>query len=71
MPLTYQAASLQMEWCLQCHRQPEMFIRPKSQVFQMDWPPPDYNQSEEGKRLAKEYKIQSTGVLTSCSTCHR
>src|SRR5881409_139659 len=45
MPLTYQAASLQMEWCLQCHRQPEMFIRPKSQVFQMDWPPTEWAQS--------------------------
>lgn len=71
MPLTYQAASLQMEWCLQCHRQPELFIRPKSEVFKMDWPPAGYNQAEEGKKLTKEYKIPSTDVLTSCSTCHR
>src|SRR3954452_3653344 len=27
MPLMYQAASLQMEWCLGCHREPEKFIR--------------------------------------------
>jgi cytochrome c553 len=48
-----------------------MFIRPKSEIFKMDWPPSGYNQAEEGKRLASEYKLQSTGVLTSCSTCHR
>jgi hypothetical protein len=29
MPLMYQAESLQMEWCLNCHRAPEKFIRPK------------------------------------------
>jgi hypothetical protein len=51
MPLTYQAASLQMEWCLQCHRQPELFIRPKSEVFKMEWPPAEYNQAEEGKTV--------------------
>src|SRR6266705_2934164 len=76
MPRTYQAASLQMEWCLQCHRQPEMFIRPKSQVFQMDWPPAEWAHSEdmkwhqdvEGTKLVKEYQLKSTAILTSCST---
>jgi hypothetical protein len=56
-----------------------MFIRPKSQVFQMNWPPADWAQSEdkkwhqdvEGAKLAKEYQLKSTAVLTSCSTCHR
>src|SRR5213594_579018 len=27
MPIVYQASSLQMEWCLGCHRNPEKFIR--------------------------------------------
>jgi len=71
MPLTYQAASLQMEWCLECHRKPERFIRPRDSIFKMDWPPTEYNQAEEGKRLLKEYNIQKVEVLTSCSTCHR
>ena len=70
MPLTFQTASLQMEWCLECHRQPELFVRPRSEVFKMDWLPP-YNQREAGARLVNEYKIQSPAVLTSCSTCHR
>jgi hypothetical protein len=32
MPVMYQASSLQMEWCLQCHRNPEKFVRPKDQI---------------------------------------
>ncbi|HXE79417.1 MAG TPA: cytochrome c3 family protein [Vicinamibacterales bacterium] len=67
MPLMWQSASLQMEWCLECHRNPERFVRPRSAIFQMDYqPPPD--QLELGARLVKEYDIQK---LTSCSVCHR
>ena len=67
MPLTWQKASLQMEWCLDCHRHPEQYVRPREEVFKMGYEPP-IEQEELGRRLVKEYKIQS---LTSCSTCHR
>ena len=67
MPLLYQKASLQMEWCLDCHRHPEQYVRPREAVFQMDYEAPA-NQAELGARLVKEYDIHS---LTSCSTCHR
>jgi hypothetical protein len=70
MPLMFQTASLQMEWCLACHRNPETVLRPKDQIFNMEWQPPA-DQLEKGRALAREYNIQSTGVLTSCSTCHR
>jgi hypothetical protein len=70
MPQTWQVNSLQMEWCLQCHRNPENFVRPKDKVFEMDWPK-DFDQAVEGPKLVKEYKIQSPNVLISCSTCHR
>jgi hypothetical protein len=66
----WQVASLQMKWCLECHRNPENFIRPRDQVFNMEWESPD-NQAEQGRRLAIEYGIQNTRLLTSCSTCHR
>ena len=67
MPLMLQENSLQMEWCLTCHRNPEQFVRPRSEVFTMGYSPP-VPQSELGPRLVKEYGIQS---LTSCSVCHR
>jgi hypothetical protein len=67
MPLMWQEASLHMEWCLQCHRQPQKFVRPRAEVFNASWEPPP-NQIEEGERLVREYKIQPR---TSCSTCHR
>ena len=37
MPMVYQAASLQMEWCLACHRQPERYLRPKDKITDMAW----------------------------------
>jgi hypothetical protein len=67
MPLMFQQASLQMDWCLDCHRHPEKYVRPREQVFSVYYEPPA-NQIELGRALVKEYKIQS---LTSCSTCHR
>lgn len=67
MPLTWQAESLRMEWCLNCHRHPERYVRPRDRVFDMDYRPPA-NQAALGARLVSEYHIQS---LISCSTCHR
>jgi hypothetical protein len=70
MPLVFQASSLQMEWCLDCHRNPERVLRPRDQVFNMNWRAPA-DQTELGKKLAAEYKIRTTTELTNCSTCHR
>ena len=67
MPLTYQAEPLTMAWCLNCHRNPENYVRPRDQVFNMAYLPPP-NQAELGRKLVKQYKIYS---LTSCTTCHR
>lgn len=67
MPLTWAANTLQMGWCLDCHRQPENFVRPRSEVFNMNYQPPA-NQLELGAGLVKQYKIRK---LTDCATCHR
>jgi hypothetical protein len=67
MPLTVQKHSLQMDWCLNCHRAPEQYVRPRSEVFTMGYRPP-VPQSVLGPKLVDEYGIQS---LTTCSTCHR
>ena len=70
MPLMFQASPLNMQWCLDCHRHTEQNVRPKDQVFNMDWKAPA-NQEEMGKKLVAEYKIRTVNELTSCSTCHR
>jgi hypothetical protein len=70
MPLTFQAASLQMEWCLTCHRNPERFMRPRSQVFNMAWEPPA-NQEQAGMQLAHRYNILPKQLMQNCSLCHR
>jgi cytochrome c7-like protein len=83
MPLMYNQASLQMEWCLDCHRAPEKYLRPREQVFNMRYEQPSafkpasldgktYNeQISLGKALVSKYKLRSVQDITSCSTCHR
>ncbi len=70
MPLMWQARSLQMEWCLECHRNPAAFLRPKEFIFSMDWQPTEDN-AGLGQQLMEEYGIERTEHLTSCSVCHR
>jgi hypothetical protein len=67
MPLVYQKNSLEMRWCLECHRNPEKYVRPRSEVFTMGYKYPS-NQHEVGLQLVKEYNIQR---LETCNTCHR
>ncbi len=66
MPLIYQASSLHMEWCLDCHMNPEQYVRPKEEIFNLAWQADD--QLELGARLVDEYHVQP-GI--DCSTCHR
>jgi hypothetical protein len=70
MPLMRQTSSLLMEWCLDCHRQPERYLRPREEVFNLTWEPPG-DQLAMGRNLAQEYRIRDVRFLTSCSTCHR
>jgi NAD-dependent SIR2 family protein deacetylase len=70
MPLITQATSMLMEWCLECHRAPEKFLRPRAEVFNMAYEAPA-NQIELGLRLKKEYNVAGIEHMTSCSVCHR
>ena len=69
MPLTWKAHSLYMRWCLDCHEAPEKQLRPKDQVFNMDYLAPP-NQSALGKKLVADYHVNK-GQLDNCSVCHR
>jgi len=67
MPWVYKVNTLYMNWCVNCHRDPSQYIRPKAEVFNMDYKYPD-NQAQLGAQLVKEYHVQS---LQDCATCHR
>ncbi len=67
MPITWRARTLDMGFCLECHRHPERHVRPREEVFNMAWTRPG-DQPDLGERLVKAYGIVSK---TSCSTCHR
>jgi hypothetical protein len=83
MPLMYNYASLQMEWCLDCHRAPEKNLRPRDQVFNMRYEEPSSakpimldgktytDQISLGRDLVTKYKLRTVADITSCSTCHR
>src|SRR6202047_4417514 len=83
MPLMFNYASLQMEWCIQCHRAPEKNLRPRDQVFNMRYQQPTTDvpvvvdgvsytdQLSLGKHLVHKYNLRSVMDITSCSTCHR
>jgi hypothetical protein len=70
MPLTWKAQSLHMEWCLNCHRAPENFLRPRDEVFTMGYVP-SIPQKELGRQLLVTYKVDPPWKLTNCSICHR
>ena len=87
MPLTWREHTLHMKWCLDCHRNPEQYVRPREQVFSMTWTPEEQGstQLELGRELVKKHRIETGSLddegeliakfhgnkLTNCSICHR
>ena len=67
MEVVYQAKSLSMGWCLECHRAPEKHLRPKDKVYQLDWEAPE-DQITLGLKLKEDYNINPK---EQCSVCHR
>jgi hypothetical protein len=69
MPLTWRTASLEMQWCLGCHRNAPQHIRPLSKVLSMA--PQRPLSPEEVRQLTRLYRLRDANALTNCSTCHR
>lgn len=68
MPLTHKAATLTMQFCLDCHRDPGPRLRPKDQIFNTQWRRSDATPSPA--TLLAEYRVAGR-TLTDCSICHR
>ena len=71
MQLTYKAEPMTMAWCLDCHRNPENHLRPKEEVFNMEYALSKADQLAKGLQLKAEYDIHSAYYLTNCTVCHR
>ncbi len=69
MPLTWQAAPLTMQWCVDCHRNPGPNLRPESAIFAMGWKPQG-KPEEQAPALLAHYHIHPE-ALTDCYVCHR
>jgi len=67
MNQVWQQSSLQMEWCLDCHRDPARHVRPRDRVFDLAWERPA-DQPNLGVELLRLYDVHTR---TDCSTCHR
>jgi hypothetical protein len=63
-----QAVPLTMSWCLDCHNQPERYLRPVQQVTAMGWHPTEGSQLTVGRDLKRRYHVRE---LTTCTACHR
>ena len=63
---------LNMAWCLECHRDPRPFLRPRDKVTDMEWAPLGADnrraRADLGKRLMEIYHVNPS---TDCVTCHR
>jgi hypothetical protein len=69
MPLVSKQQPLYMKWCLDCHKDPAKFMRPRTEVFNMAWQPPA-DQTNAGAQLVRQYHVE-TAPLRDCGTCHR
>ena len=80
MPLMWKEQPMTMEWCLECHRNPEPHLRPRDQIFNMAWQPTteaanvgaDADVKPDAKRDdASRNRDAHFSGMTNCSVCHR
>jgi hypothetical protein len=69
MPLMRRVASLEMQWCLDCHRDPGPHLRPAAQVF--DLSSSAASTHEQQQALVRAHNLLDERRRTDCSTCHR
>ena len=68
MEVVERKRSLSMGWCLDCHRDPVMNLRPVSQMTNLAWDQTVELDEQERQALVHLYHIQPS---ENCSTCHR
>ncbi len=66
MEVVSQVEPMSMGWCLECHRQPELFLRPDDEITTMGYEPPSDYVQQNLLRVANEKILPPT----NCSACH-
>ena len=67
MPLMYAQNTLQMEWCLNCHRDPAKNLRPTSEIYNMAWKGPSEDHPVWCSALPDKTGVP-TAQLVNCVT---
>jgi hypothetical protein len=67
MEVVEQKEPLSMGWCLDCHRNPDIYLRRPGEITNMNWTPPA-DQIDFAKKVKQERNINPR---TDCSGCHR
>lgn len=71
MPVVWKNQAFYMGWCLNCHRNPQNYVRPREEVYNMDYAITPAEQAVLGPQLVAQYGIASSAQLTNCWVCHR
>lgn len=66
MAVVQQTQPLSMGWCLECHRQPELYLRPPAEVTTMGYVQPADFVTRNLERIRAEHIVPPT----NCSACH-
>jgi len=69
MEVVHHAKPLSMAFCLECHKNPEKYIREQEHVYDLNWEAESQQaQLQMGERLVHDWNINPP---ISCSGCHR
>jgi hypothetical protein len=67
MEVVTKTTPMSMGWCLDCHRNPDPHLRPRSEITNMNYVPPA-NQAELARAIREEKGI---APKDDCTVCHR
>ena len=68
MDEVYHAKPLSMSFCLECHRNPEQFIRDPKKVYDLSYTASPETQQRDGQKFVHDWKVAAS---QNCSACHR
>ena len=66
MEVVRQVEPLSMGWCLDCHREPELYLRPEDQITTMGYIQP----ADFVERNLERIRAEEIQPPTNCSACH-